>query len=163
MHTKHPFITLHTQLSSSFIPSFNRSDPKFVDLLTTYSFYERVNERSLQIRGTRKISYFFSFSFLFPFFFIFFFDFSHYFLLLLKNIRKLSRYWRNGNAYIPVSHEKNYNSYFFYFFFFFIYSFIEISQNSSLQQSSLLDYKIILIKNAYVRKGVRVFTPVYIC
>lgn len=121
MHTKHPFIILHTQLSSSFIPSFNRSDPKFVDLLTTYSFYEKVNERSLQIRGTRQISYFFLFLF-YSLFFIFSFDFSHYFLLLLKNIRKLSRYWRNGNAYIPVFHEKNYNLYFFLFFFLFIHS-----------------------------------------
>lgn len=49
---------------------------------------------------------------------------------------------------------------FFLFFFFLIYSFIEISQNSSLQQSSLLDYKIILIKKCVCAEGC---TGVYAC
>lgn len=162
MHTKHPFIILHTQLSSSFIPSFNRSDPKFVDLLTTYSFYERVNEWSLQIRGTRKISYFFSFSFLFPFFF-FFFRFLALFPSSFKKYQEIIEVLKKRQCVHTRIPRKKLQFIFFLFFFFFIYSFIEISQNSSLQQSSLLDYKIILIKNAYVLKGVRVFTPVYIC
>lgn len=49
---------------------------------------------------------------------------------------------------------------FIFFFFFFIYSFIEISQNYSLQQSSLLGYKIILIKKRVCVEGC---TGVYAC
>lgn len=159
MHTKHPFIILHTQLSSSFIPSFNRSDPKFVDLLTTYSFYEKVNERSLQIRGTRQISYFFLFLFYFLFFHLFF-RFLALFPSSFKKYQEIIEVLKKRQC-VHTRIPRKKLQFIFFSIFFFIYSFIEISQNFSLQQSSLLDYKI--IKNAYASKDVRVFTLVCIC
>lgn len=159
MHTKHPFIILHTQLSSSFIPSFNRSDPKFVDLLTTYSFYEKVNERSLQIRGTRQISYFFLFLF-YSLFFHFFFRFLALFPSSFKKYQEIIEVLKKRQC-VHTRIPRKKLQFIFFSIFFFIYSFIEISQNFSLQQSSLLDYKI--IKNAYASKDVRVFTLVCIC
>lgn len=159
MHTKHPFIILHTQLSSSFIPSFNRSDPKFVDLLTTYSFYEKVNERSLQIRGTRQISYFFLFLF-YSLFFHLFFRFLALFPSSFKKYQEIIEVLKKRQC-VHTRIPRKKLQFIFFSIFFFIYSFIEISQNFSLQQSSLLDYKI--IKNAYASKDVRVFTLVCIC
>lgn len=159
MHTKHPFIILHTQLSSSFIPSFNRSDPKFVDLLTTYSFYEKVNERSLQIRGTRQISYFFLFLF-YSLFFHFFFRFLALFPSSFKKYQEIIEVLKKRQC-VHTRIPRKKLQFIFFSIFFFIYSFIEISQNFSSQQSSLLDYKI--IKNAYASKDVRVFTLVCIC
>lgn len=159
MHTKHPFIILHTQLSSSFIPSFNRSDPKFVDLLTTYSFYEKVNERSLQIRGTRQISYFFLFLF-YSLFFHLFFRFLALFPSSFKKYQEIIEVLKKRQC-VHTRIPRKKLQFIFFSIFFFIYSFIEISQNFSSQQSSLLDYKI--IKNAYASKDVRVFTLVCIC